>query len=135
MNEPDTKIRRFFRGLLGVLLVAQGINHFVLDDFFVRAMPPWLPAPLMLVYVSGVAEVVLGVAVLVPRTRRLAAWGIVALLFAVFPANIQMALHPEQWPEVSAAMLWARLPFQAVFVYWVWACALRVKPPTAEQRR
>lgn len=129
MFRADTRIRRVLRGLLGVFLVLQGINHFVLDGFFVRAIPSWLPWPMFLVYLSGIAEIGLGVAVLIPRIRILAGWGIVALLIAVFPANIEMALHPEQWPEVSPAILWARLPFQALFVYWVWACVLVVVPP------
>jgi uncharacterized membrane protein len=125
MRRPNTRIRRVFRGLLGLCLVGQGINHFVLEDFFVQAMPSWLPWPVQLVQLSGVAEIILGIAVFVPRARRLAGWGIVALLLAVFPANIEMALHPERWPQVSEAALWVRLPFQAVFLYWVWACVLR----------
>lgn len=132
-TRPDSGVRRALRVLLGVFLVAQGINHFVLTDFFVRAMPSWLPWHLELVWLSGVAEVVLGLAVLWPRTRRLAGWGIVALLLAVFPANVEMALHPERWAEVPEVALWIRLPFQALFLGWAWACAAVVtdRRPTA----
>lgn len=136
MARPDTKIRRALRGLLGGFLVVQGINHFVLVHFFVRAMPGWLPCPTLLVYLSGIAEIVLGVAVFVPRTRTLAGWGIVALLFAVFPANIEMALHSEKWPQIPEAVLWARLPVQGLFILWAWACVLAVEVPgTAFDRR
>ncbi len=124
----DTKIRKGLRWLLGVALVLQGINHFISDEFMVRMIPEYLPAPRLLVHLSGAAEVLLGALVLVPRTQRLAGWGIVALLLAVFPANLQMALHPEQWPEIPEAALWARLPLQLVFFYWVWACAIVTRP-------
>ncbi|MCA9707776.1 MAG: DoxX family protein [Myxococcales bacterium] len=133
MARPDTTTRRILRGLLGVFLVIQGINHFAFEAFFVRAMPGWAPCPQLLVQLSGIAEIALGVAVLVPRTRILAGWGIVALLWAVFPANIQMAMHPEQWPQVSATLLWARLPLQALFVVWAWACVLVVEPPRLDR--
>ncbi|MEM9456524.1 MAG: DoxX family protein [Myxococcota bacterium] len=129
MTRTDTTTRRVLRGLLGVFLVLQGINHFVLVDFFVRAMPCWLPCPLLLVYLSGIAEIVLGIAVFVPRARRIAGWGILALLWAVFPANIEMAAHPEKWPQISQTVLWARLPVQAVFMLWAWVSVVAVEVP------
>jgi uncharacterized membrane protein len=125
----DTKTRRFFRGLLGVALVLQGINHFVLDAEMARWIPAWLPAPLLLVHLSGIAEIVLGLGLFVPRMRRLVGWGIVALLVAVFPANIEMARHPELLPQVPEILFWIRLPLQLLFVWWVWACAIAVTPP------
>lgn len=124
----DTKTRRFFRGLLGVVLVLQGINHFVLDAEMARWIPSWLPAPLLMVQLSGIAEIVLGAALFVPRLRRLAGWGIVALLIAVFPANIEMARRPELLPQVPEILFWIRLPLQLGFVWWVWACAISVTP-------
>jgi uncharacterized membrane protein len=124
----DTKIRRFFRYLLGVVLVAQGLNHFVHDAEMAQWIPSWLPAPLLMVHLSGIAEIVLGLALFVPRVRRLTGWGIVALLIAVFPANIEMALHPELLPQVPAVLFWIRLPLQLLFVWWVWACVLAVAP-------
>lgn len=124
----DTKVRRFFRGLLGVVLVLQGINHFVLDEEMARWIPSWLPSPVLMVHLSGVAEIGLGLALFVPRLRRLAGWGIVALLVAVFPANLEMARRPELLPQVPQVLLWIRLPLQLLFVYWVWACAIAVGP-------
>ena len=121
---PESKFRRAARILLGVALIGQGINHFIAVDFMVKMIPPYLPEPLLLVQLSGVAEILLGALVFVPRWRRLAGFGIVALLFAVFPANLQMALHPEQWPDLPEAALWIRLPFQLVFLYWTWATCI-----------
>jgi uncharacterized membrane protein len=94
-------------------------------------VPSFLPAPLMLVYVSGVAEIALGALLLVPRTRRLAAYGLVALYLAVFPANINMAINGLQLdPDnpIPSWAAWARLPFQALFIVW----ALYVRGPSAK---
>jgi len=121
----ETKIRAGFRVFLGVIFVLQGINHFINDDILVRMMPGYLPWSMPLVHLSGVAEVILGVLVFIPRARHLAGWGIIALLIAVFPANIEMAMHPEQWTEVPEFALWLRLPFQPVFMAWAWACCLK----------
>ncbi len=105
---------------LSAFFVVAGVNHFANPDFYVAIMPPWLPAHLELVYLSGVFEIAGGVAVLLPAVRALAGWGLIALLFAVAPANVHMALHPEQFPDVSPAFLHARLPLQLVFVAWAW---------------
>jgi len=109
-----------FLWLLGLLYVAAGINHFVQPDFYVAIMPSYVPWHLALVYVSGAAEVGLGAAVLVPRLRRIAAWGIIALLFAVFPANVHMAMNAEAYPDISALGLYLRLPVQGLLVAWAW---------------
>src|SRR4051812_28797425 len=97
-------------------------------------VPPYLPAPWTLVYVSGACEFVLGALVLVPATRRLAAWGLVALLIAVFPANVHMAVHhlgfvdaPAWLPQPTPIGLWLRLPVQALLVAWAWSFT-RVEP-------
>lgn len=121
---------RFERPLLFVmslLYVGAGLMHFRAPKLFAGIVPRRLPRPLLLVYLSGVAEVVLGVGVLFRRTRRLSAWGIVALLVAVFPANVNMAVNtllPESVPEraegVARVALWLRLPLQAVLVLWAW---------------
>lgn len=121
-----TKLRLGFRWLLGIAFVLQGINHFMTTDVMVRMMPEVLPAPRLLVWLSGVAEIVLGLLVFPAQTRRLAGWGLVLLLLAVFPANVHMALHPEDWPLPPAA-LWARLPLQLVLLYWVWATCIAVR--------
>lgn len=104
----------------GLLFVAAGVNHIWHAPLYVRIMPPALPAPLVLVYLSGLAEMGLG-ALLLTRWQAIAAWGLIALLVAVFPANLQMAFHPQLYPEFRPAVLWARLPFQAVFIAWAYA--------------
>jgi uncharacterized membrane protein len=110
---------------IGLLLVAAffgfaGVSHFTNEAFFVRIVPPWLPAPLLMVQLSGIAEIAGGVGVLIPRTRRLAGFCLLALLAAVYPANVHMALHPEQFPDMTPTALYARLPFQFVFAACVW---------------
>jgi uncharacterized membrane protein len=85
--------KRVVLWLMAIFYVVGGINHFANTAFYMPMMPPYLPWHLALVYLSGVAEIVLGVAVLVPSLRRLVAWGIILLLIAVFPANLHIALH------------------------------------------
>lgn len=123
--------RTFFRWLLAVFFVAAGANHFWLTEFYTHMMPPWLPRPTMLVYISGVAEILGGLGTLIPAARRAAGWGLIALLVAVFPANIHMALEHLSPPGMNLPvwLLWARLPFQVVLlagVYWTSAGQLRI---------
>jgi uncharacterized membrane protein len=99
-------------------------------------MIPFLPAPLALVYISGIAELAGGIGVLIPKTRRLAAWGLIALLVAVFPANIYVAV--ENVPLFGAAegpgiWGWIRLPFQALAISWAWIYTRTNPPPAAQQ--
>ena len=115
-------LRGVFRGLLAVAFVAAGLNHFRRPDFYLAMIPPRLPSPAALNFISGAAEILGGIGVLVPATRRLAGWGLIALLVAVFPANVHMALAGLRPPgvEIATWVLWARLPLQAVFIAWVW---------------
>jgi len=113
------------RYLLGVFFIAAGINHFVSPAFYIAMMPSYLPWHAELVVISGVAEAMLGGLLLFKRWAALAGWGLIALLIAVFPANVQMALHPDLYPSISPVVLWWRLPFQAVFIAWVWWCSRR----------
>jgi uncharacterized membrane protein len=122
-----TRFERPLRYAMGAVYVAAGVLHFLAPASFERVVPPSLPRPRALVYVSGVAEVVLGAGVLFERTRRLSAWGIVALLVAVFPANVYTVtddvageLAPDGTEGVARAVAWARLPFQGVLVLWAW---------------
>lgn len=114
------RFKRVMQWLLGILFVVAGVNHFVDPDFYVKIMPPYLPWHRELVALSGVAEVVLGVLVLFPKSQVLAAWGLIALLIAVFPANLHMALNAERYPEFSPIVLWARLPLQGVLIAWAY---------------
>ena len=119
--------------LFGVLFVLAGLNHFRNPQFYVRIMPPYLPWHLELVYLSGAAEVALGVLLLVPRYSRLAAWGLIALLVAVFPANLHMAMNTADYPSISPALLWARLPVQGLLIAWAyWFTRLRRARSAAE---
>ncbi len=108
------------RWLYGLFFMAAGANHFVNTPFYVSIMPPYLPWPVALVYISGVAEIGLGGLLLFERWSRLAAWGLIALLLAVFPANIHMALHPELYPWASPLGLWLRLSLQGLLIAWAY---------------
>jgi len=108
---------------MGLFYLFAGIMHFANAAFFIRIVPDYLPWHAALVYVSGICEIALGVLVLLPDTRVRAAWGIIALLIAVFPANINMAVNriplTEGTPPDMVA-LWLRLPLQGVLIAWAW---------------
>jgi uncharacterized membrane protein len=130
-----TKKREILRGLLrlalGLFFVAAGLAHFRRPELYVQIVPPYLPAPLELVYVSGACEILGGCGVLIPRLRRAAGWGLIALLLAVFPANWHMALGDVRIHEfnIPPLLLWLRLPLQLVFIAWVHVCTLAGEPP------
>lgn len=119
-SAPMSRFKLAMKWLLGALFVAAGVNHFANPDFYLRIMPPYLPWHRELVLASGICEVLGGVGLLVPRSQVAAAWGLIALLVAVFPANLHMALHPDDYPRFPPALLWARLPFQGVFIAWAY---------------
>ncbi len=117
--------RRSFRYLLAIAFVVAGVNHFVSPEFYVAIMPPYLPWHLELVWISGVFEILGGLGVLFPQPlRRWSAWGLVALLIAVFPANLHVALNDVAIGDLprSPLLAWVRLPFQFVFIAWVIWC-------------
>lgn len=105
-----------------VFMVAAGLNHFRDPGFYLAMMPSALPAHEALVAISGVAEIAGGLGLILPATRRLAAWGVIALLIAVFPANINMAINdlPLGGEPMPAWALWARLPLQFVMIAWAY---------------
>jgi uncharacterized membrane protein len=111
------------RWLLAILFVTAGSLHFALTPLYVRIMPPWLPAPILLVQISGAAEIAGGLGLLYPPAQRAAAWGLIALLICVMPANVQMALDHAQWPRIPEWALWARIPFQVPLIAWAWLYA------------
>ncbi|MGI8899130.1 MAG: DoxX family protein [Pyrinomonadaceae bacterium] len=115
------KLKSILKYLLAVFFVLAGFNHFVNPTFYLEIMPPYLPWHLLLVYLSGFFEVALGILLLIRRFMHIAAWGLIALLVAVFPANIHMAIHHELFPGYRAMTLWLRLPLQFVLMalsYW-----------------
>lgn len=116
------RLKTVSKYVFGLLFVLAGLNHFLNAAFYVSIMPPYLPWHEELVAASGVCEIVLGTLILVPRAAPLAGWGLVALLVAVFPANVHMATHADRYPEVAPALLWARLPLQGVLVAWAYWC-------------
>jgi uncharacterized membrane protein len=118
-------MRSLSTALISLLFIAAGVNHFVSPDVYLKIMPAYLPWPLALVYVSGFFEVLGGVGVAVPRLRRAAGWGLIALLVAVFPANVEMVLHADRFPEIPFWALVARLPLQGLLIAWVWWAAVR----------
>ncbi len=111
---------RVGRVVMGALYLVAGAGHFILTRVYVGIMPDYLPAHRELVLLSGAAEMAGGLGVLLPWTRRAAAWGIIALLVAVMPANVWMVQHPERWPGIPLWALWVRLPLQGVLVWWAW---------------
>ncbi|MBC5824741.1 MAG: DoxX family protein [Candidatus Eremiobacteraeota bacterium] len=113
------------RWVLSAGFLVAGTLHFVRPHVYARIVPPQLGHPLLLVYVSGCCEILGAIALLVPRLRKAAGYGLLALLCAVYPANIYMALHPEVFRDIAApAALWLRLPLQFVLMAWVWWCCL-----------
>lgn len=115
-------VRAVLRVVLGVAMIAVGALHFVAPRPFVTMIPSALPAPLALVYVSGVAEIAGGAGLFIPRLRRAASWGLIALYIAVFPANVNMAVNhlPLGDQHLSPLALWGRLPLQLVFIAWAY---------------
>jgi uncharacterized membrane protein len=118
------------RRILGLLFIFAGVMHFIRPDPYEAMMPDWIPFHGAAVYLSGVAEAAGGAALLSDRTARFGCWWLIAVLVAVFPANVHMALQPEQvdWVEeqdIPTWALWARLPFQAVFIGLIWLTTRR----------
>ena len=108
------------RYLLALIFLVAGPLHFIFTPTYARIMPPWLPAHILLVQISGIFEILGGIGLLVPSTQRFSAWGLIALLVAVSPANIQMALDHAQWPHIPAWLLWMRVPLQLPLIWWAW---------------
>lgn len=111
--------------LMAAFYAAAGINHFLNPAFYLLIIPPELPRPEWINVIAGLAEIVLGVCVLLTRVRVLAAWGVIALLVAVFPANIYMATEnlglPGGEPGTGSPLFnWGRLPLQGVLILWAW---------------
>lgn len=118
-----SRIRRGLLWPMGALYVLAGANHFANPDFYLPMMPPYLPAHRLLIDLSGLAEIACGLGVLMRETRVVAAWGTVALLVAVFPANVHVALHDVPIGGASqgaGALNYVRLLFQPLLIAWAW---------------
>ncbi len=103
--------------LMGILYIAAGVNHFISPRFYLKIMPPYLPQHELLVTLSGIAEIMLGTLLFIPITRTWAAWGIIVLLLAIFPANLYMA-YGTPFQDMSPWLRWGRLPLQLVLIWW-----------------
>ena len=111
--------------LLGVTFVAFGTLHLLRPGAYEKIMPDYMPAQRELVLVSGAAEIIGGGAVLFERTRTAAGWWLIATLVAVFPANVNMAIHADRFRSSPEPLLWLRLPLQALLILWAWRVAAK----------
>jgi uncharacterized membrane protein len=112
--------------LLANLFIAAGVNHFVMPRVYERIVPPLLRGhSKRIVQISGVAEIAGGVGVLVPATRRVSGLGLIALLAAVFPANLHMARASEDFRRIPRWALYGRLPLQPLMMLWAWRATRR----------
>lgn len=129
--------KRILRWVLTVFMVAAGANHFVSPAPYLAMMPAEIPTSLHapLVYLSGIAEILGGLGLVLAATRRLAAWGLIALYVAIFPANLNMALNqlPLGTTPVAPWLLWARLPLQLVLIAWAFWYTRPAPPITASE--
>ena len=118
LNQP----KEVLRVILCVSLIVVGITHFVKPEQYAKIVPPQLPYPFQLVYISGFFEILGGIGLVIPFVSVAAAWGLIALFIAVFPANINMAVNsiPLEGIPRHPWLYWARLPFQAVLIAWAW---------------
>ena len=125
-KKHDSGMRIAGRLLLAIFFGLAGINHFISPKIYLGMMPPWLPAPEVANVVSGAAEIVGGLGLLFSKYQRIAGWGLIVLLLAVFPANLHVALQGHMpGLNVSPLILWLRLPLQPGLIAWVWWATLR----------
>jgi len=106
--------------IMALLYISAGTLHFLATRTYMRMVPSYLPAHRELIYVSGAAEILGGLGLLLPATRRPAAWGLILLLIAVFPANVTMTSEHGRFPTVPLWAAWLRLPLQLPLLYWAW---------------
>ena len=106
---------------LSLFFIYFGIDHFINPEFYLSIMPPAFPLHAEAVYISGFFEILGGITILIAPLRKIAGWGLVALLICVYPANIYMAITPEAFPDISRGLLYFRLPLQFLFIYWAYS--------------
>jgi uncharacterized membrane protein len=124
-------VRNILRYLLAAFFVVAGLNHFRMPATYLAMMPEWVPDPNLVNIISGACEVLGGIGILIPKLRIAAGWGLIALMVAVLPANLHVALLGRMPGfNVSATVLWLRIPFQAVFIAWIaWVAIAEQKQP------
>ena len=118
---PTQWWRKFSLFGLSLFFIYFGIDHFINPEFYLSIMPPAFPLHAEAVYISGFFEILGGMSVLIAPLRKIAGWGLVALLICVYPANIYMAITPETFPDISRGLLYFRLPLQFLFIYWAYS--------------
>jgi uncharacterized membrane protein len=106
--------------VFALIFIAAGVGHFLNPGLFIKIMPASIPYKSELVYISGILEIILGTMLVFPQTSVLAAWGLMALLIAVFPANVNLALNPGLTPGFPGWLHWLRLPLQPVLIWWAY---------------
>jgi uncharacterized membrane protein len=116
------KNKEVLRSILALCMLIVGASHFLIPEPFVKIVPAALPYPLALVYISGFFELLGGVGLLIPSVSRAAAWGLIVLFIAVYPANINMAVNQIDLDGIPNSPWFQaiRLPFQFVLIAWAW---------------
>ena len=129
---------RISLAIMAVFYVFAGVAHFRTPQFYLALMPPYIPWQSAMINLTGVAEILGGIGLLVPngfvfaRTRAAAAWGIIALLICIYPVHINMCLHPDRYTQVPVWGLWLRLFLQLPLIAWAWVYTRALKPSTAQ---
>ncbi len=120
-------IQRIALYAMATLYILAGLNHFRVPEFYLRLMPPYIPEHQLMILLSGIAELTLGILLLFKRTRKLASWGIIAMLLVFFSVHIYMLQERHTvFADVSEAILWIRIPLQFILIYWAfWVGKIR----------
>ena len=116
-HKAKNMLKKVFLYIMATVYVVAGIMHFMKPAPYLRMVETYLPAPLAMVYISGIAEILCGIGLMIPRTRRIAAFALILLLIAIFPANIYMAVAHDRWPDIPVWVLYARLPLQLLLIW------------------
>lgn len=106
--------------VMAAFYIFGGVNHFRNPDFYLAIMPPYLPWHGAAVFWTGVAEILVGIGVLIPATRKVSCWGIIALLVLFMPVHVHMLVNADQFPDAPVAFLWLRFPIQLLLGVWAW---------------
>jgi uncharacterized membrane protein len=119
-------LRKISIALIATFFVIAGVAHFASPATYLPLMPGYLPWHLPLIYISGLAEIAGGIGICFKRTRRIAGWGLIALLVAVFPSNVHMLMNqvPINGKQVPEWIFWIRLPLQGVLMAWIYSCCV-----------